>query len=169
MKILDKILDAELEEKFFRKTIFISIVVILFIVVIVFLNLGMMRSYKIPADAITKNDDKVEFAIDNIVTSRKYIEIEGWAYRNGKNIGCFNNRFIIRNEASKKYYLLNTDMTYKGEFFAVDEKYDCRRAGMYAKGIAIGLPKGLYQIFIEYKSDGENIVFGTGKVFKYGR
>ena len=39
---------------------------------------------------------------------------------------------------------------------------------MYAKGLAIGLPKGLYQIFIEYKSDDENIVFDTGKVFKYG-
>lgn len=170
MKFLDKIMNAELEEKFFRKTIFITVIVIFLILIIVFLNMGVMRSYKIPANATTKNDnkEKVDFAIDNIVTGRKYIEIEGWAYRRGKNIGYFENNFIIKNENSKKYYRLNTDMTYRGEFFAVDEKYDCRRAGMYAKGLAIGLPKGLYQIFIEYKSDHENIVFDTGKVFKYG-
>lgn len=168
MKFLDKILDAELEEKFFKKTIFISIVVILLIVIIVFLNFGIMKSYKIPTDAITKNDDKVNFIIDDIMTSRKYIEISGWAYRRGKNVGCFNNRFIIKHEATGKYYALNTDMTYKAELYSMDEGYDCRRSGMYAKGIAIGLPKGLYQIYIEYKSDDENIVFDTGKVFKFG-
>ena len=54
------------------------------------------------------------------------------------------------------------------EFFAVDEKYDCRRAGMYAKSLAFGLEKGLYQIFIEYKSDNENILVDTGIFFNYG-
>ena len=46
MKFLDKIMNAELEEKFFKKTIFITIMVIFLILIIVFLNMGVMRSYK---------------------------------------------------------------------------------------------------------------------------
>lgn len=46
---------------------------------------------------------------------------------------------------------------------------DCREAGMYAKSLAFGLSKGLYQIFIEYKSDDENILFDTGILFNYGQ
>lgn len=133
--------------------------------------MGLMRSYKIPANATTKNTNKevVDFAIDEIVTGRKYIEISGWAYRRDRNIGYVKSNYVIKNEESGKMYKLNTDMVYRGEFYAMEQKYDCRRGGMYAKSLAIGLPKGLYQIFIEYKSDDENIVFDTGKVFKYGQ
>ena len=63
MKFLDKIMNAELEEKFFKKTIFITIMVIFLILIIVFLNMGVMRSYKIPANATTKNDNKEKVEI----------------------------------------------------------------------------------------------------------
>lgn len=169
MKILDKIINAELEEKFFKRVVFASIIIILLFLFIVFLNFGLMLNYTADENADTKNDGKVEYRIDSISTGRKYIEITGWAYRKGQNLGYFDNRFVIRNEETHKYKVLNTEMQIVDEFFSIDGKYDCRRAGMYAKSLAVGLKKGLYQIFIEYKSDDENILFDTGILFNYGQ
>lgn len=168
METINKILDTEIDEKIFKKIVLSTIILILMIVVIVFLNLGMIHKYKVPKDINTKDKSKVEYKINSITTGTKYIEIQGWAYKTGKNIGYFDNRFVIRNEESLEYKVLNTQMQFVDEFFSVDEKYDCRRAGMYAKSIAIGLKKGLYQIFIEYKNDDENMLVDTGNFFNYG-
>lgn len=167
MKVFNKILEAEFEEKFFKRIVLISIIIVLSIILIAFLNLGMMRNYSIPSEAKTKNKDEIEFRVDSILTGRKYIEITGWAYKKGQSVGYFDNRFIIKNEETKKYKALSTEMRSKDEFFSIDKKYDCRRSGMYSKVLALGLPKGLYQIFIEYKSDNENVVFDTGIMFNY--
>lgn len=168
MKFLNELINTEIQEKGFKKIVIVSIAIILMIVILVFLSIGMMRNYEVPKDINTKNNGKVEYKINSILTGTKFIEIRGWAYRTGKNIGYFNNKFIIRNEETLEYRALNTQMQMVDEFFAVDEKYDCRRAGMYAKSLAIGLEKGLYQIFIEYKNDNENILVETGIFFNYG-
>ena len=110
MKFLDKIINAELEEKFFKRVVFASIIIILLFLFIVFLNFGIMPNYIVDQDADTKNDGKVEYRIDSISTGRKYIEITGWAYRKGQNLGYFDNRFVIRNEETHKYKVLNTEM-----------------------------------------------------------
>lgn len=164
-----KILEAELEEKYFKKIVLCGALIIAISVLIVFLNFGLMLDYKPSSDAKLKNDGLVEYKIESITTGRKFVEISGWAYRKGKNIGNFDNRFIIRNEETHKFRALNTEMKMVEEFFSIDGKYDCRRAGMYAKSIAFGLPKGLYQIFIEYKNDNENILFDTGILFNYAQ
>jgi hypothetical protein len=168
MSFFNKIIDAEIEEKFFKKMVFIGTAIIILVLIIVFANFAWIRNYKVPKDMETQNDDRVEYKIESISTGRKYIEITGWAYKKGQNIGYFNNRFVIRNEETGKYKVLNTEMQNKDEFFSIDEKYDCRRAGMYAKGSSFGVKKGLYQIFIEYKNDGENILFDTGILFNFG-
>lgn len=167
MRIFERLANAELEEKFFKRVIFICIVVILLVVAIVFFSFGFMPNYEIAKGMKTKNDGEIEYKIDSIQTSRKYVEIKGWAYKKDRNIGYFNNRFVIRNEDTKKYKVLKTEMQSVDEFFSIDGKYDCRRAGMYAKGLALGLKKGLYQVFIEYKSDKENRIFDTGIFFNY--
>jgi len=161
-------LDVEIEEKNFKKILMLAIIAILIIIILVFLNLGMMWNYEVPKDIKTNAKNKVEYKIDSIATGTKFVEIKGWAYKKGKNIGYFQNRYIIRNEATGEYKALNTNMQFVDEFFAIDEKYDCRRAGMYAKSLAFGLKKGLYQIFIEYKSDNENLLIDTGIFFNYG-
>ena len=165
MKNVNELLNVEIEEKIFKRLVLASIIVVLSVIVIVFLNLGMMKKYEVPNSIETKTKGKVEYKIDSISTGRKYIEIKGWAYRIGQNIGYFDNRFIIRNEETLEYKALNTQMNIVDEFFSIDDKYDCRRAGMYAKSLALGLKKGLYQVFIEYKSDNENILVDTGIFF----
>ena len=169
MNFFKKIIDVEVEEKFFKRIVFIGMLVIILVLLIVFLDLGLIRNYKIPEGIKTKNGGTVEYKIDSIATGRKYIEITGWAYKKGKNIGYFDNRFIIRNEKTGEYKALSTEMKMVDEFFSIDGKYDCRRAGMYAKSLALGVKKGLYQIFIEYKNDDENILFDTGILFNYGQ
>ena len=169
MNFLKKIIDVEVEEKFFKRIVFVGILIIIVAILIVFLNFGLIRKYQIPDDIQTKNDGTVEYRIDSISTGRKYIEIKGWAYKTGQNIGYFDSRFVIRNEETKEYKVLNTEMQIVDEFFSIAEKYDCRRAGMYSKSLALGVKNGLYQIFIEYKNDGENMLFDTGILFNYGQ
>ncbi|MBR3696860.1 MAG: hypothetical protein IKM97_01095, partial [Clostridia bacterium] len=86
-------------------------------------------------------------------------------YKKNKNINYFNNKFIIQNQDTQEYKSLHTQMNYIEEFNLINDKYDCKRAGMFAKSIAVNLKKGLYKIFIEYKNDGENILVDTGIFF----
>ena len=169
MNFLNRIVNIEIEEKYFRRIIFVGIIIVLVVILIVFLNFGIIKNYTIPYGFITKNNGKFEYKIDSISTGRKYIEIKGWAYKTGQNIGYFDSRFVIRNEETKEYKVLNTEMQIVDEFFSIDGKYDCRRAGMYSKSLALGIKKGLYQIFIEYKNDDEKVLFDTGILFNYGQ
>lgn len=167
LNVKSKILDLEVDEKNFKIICFIGIITILLFCLALYLEMGSLGKYKVQNNMYIDKNKEVEFTIDEVNTSRKYIEISGWAYKRGQNIGYFNNRFIIQNQKTKEYKALHTEMTYVGELFSVDEKYDCRRAGMYAKSIAISLKKGLYKIFIEYRNDDENILVDTGETFEY--
>lgn len=162
-----KILELEIDEKIFKIICFVGILIILLFCLALYLELGTLGSYRVPSNIKLDENEEVVFGIDEVNTSKKYIEISGWAYKKGQNIGYFDSRFIIQNVDTQKYKSLHTEMTYAGEFFSVDEKYDCRRAGMYAKSIALALRKGTYKIFIEYKNDNENILVDTGETFKY--
>ena len=162
-----KILDFEVDDKSFKIICAIGIIAILLFCLALYLEIGTMRNYKIPENMALDENVEIVFTINEVNVSTKYVEISGWAYKKGQNIGGFDNRFVIQNVETKEYKALHTDMTYVGELFSVDEKYDCRRAGMYAKSIAISLKKGKYKIFIEYKNDGESILVDTGKTFKY--
>ena len=48
MNFLKKIIDVEVEEKFFKRIVFIGILVIIAAVLIVFLDLGLIKKYEIP-------------------------------------------------------------------------------------------------------------------------
>ena len=70
MKYINKLLDTEIEEKLFKRLVFLAIIFILIVIVIVFLNLGMMHTYKVPDDIEIKTKGKVESA--NRFVSRLY-------------------------------------------------------------------------------------------------
>ena len=162
-----KILDLEINEEIFKIIFIVGVIAILLFCLSLYLEFGTLREYTISEDTIIDNSNEIEFNIDNIFTSRKYIEIEGWAYKKGQNIGYFNNRFIIQNEKTGEYKACRTKMEMIEELFSVDGEFDCRRARMYAKPIAISLKKGKYRLFIEYKNDDENMLVDTGKTFVY--
>ena len=162
-----KILDVEINESIFKCICIIGAIFIVFFCLDLYFDLGALRNYKVPQNIEFDKGKKIEFRIDKIVPSNKYIEITGWAYKKGKNVDYFNSRFILQNEETKKYKALHTEMTNIDYLLSVDEKYDCKRAGMYAKSIAVLLKRGNYRIFIEYKNDDENILVDTGEVFKY--
>ena len=162
-----KILDVEIDEKIFKVICAVGAVVIILFCLALYLELGTLRNYKVPNDIKLDKTKQIEYNIDNVITGRKYVRIVGWAYKKGQNVGYFDNRFLIKNQETGEYKALRTEMTSIDELFSVDGKYDCRRSGMYAKSIAIGLKKGLYDIFIEYKNDKENILVDTGINFEY--
>ena len=162
-----KILDLEINENIFKIICTICIIACLLFCVALYLEIGAVRNYKV-SDETTLDDGKlVVTSVDRINVTRKYIEIVGRAYKKDQNIGYFNNRFVIQNMETKQYKALHTEMTYIDEFYSIDDQYDCRRAGMYAKPIALSLKKGDYKVFIEYKNDGENILVDTGVTFRY--
>ena len=162
-----KVLDIEVDEKIFKIICAVGVVVIVLFCLAMYLELGTLRNYKVSDDMKLDKTKQVEYNIDNVVVGRKYIKIVGWAYKKGKNVGYFDSRFLIKNRENAEFKALRTQMTSIDELFSVDGKYDCRRSGMYAKSIAIGLKKGLYDIFIEYKNDKENILVDTGINFEY--
>lgn len=162
-----KILDTEIDEKIFKIFCYIGLAVIILFCLALYLEIGTLRNYKVPDNITIDKGKKIEYHIDNVVSGRKYIKIVGWAYKKGQNVGYFDSRFLIKNRNTGEFKALKTAMTSVDELFSVDGKYDCRRSGMYAKSIAIGLKKGLYDIFIEYKNDNENILVDTGIDLEY--
>ena len=155
--VKSKILDIEIDERIFKIICVIGVIFILLFCMSLYFELGTLRKYNVSEGIKMDKEEKIEFTIDEVITSRKYIQIAGWAYKKGQNVGYFNSRFIIKNMQTNDYKALRTEMTSKDELFSVDSKYDCRRAGMFAKSIAIGLKNGIYKIFIEYKNDGKNL------------
>ena len=63
MNFLKKIIDVEVEEKFFKRIVFIGILVIIAAVLIVFLDLGLIKKYEIPKGMKTKNNGTVEYRV----------------------------------------------------------------------------------------------------------
>ena len=162
-----KVLDIKIDEKNFKIICLCGFFIIVLFCLSLYLEIGTLTNYKLPENISMDNGQKIQYTIDRVVVSNKYIEIVGWSYKKGQNVGFFNSRFLIKNLESGKYKALKTGMTSVDELFSVDGKYDCRRSGMYAKSIAIGLKKGIYKIFIEYRNDNENILVDTGETFKY--
>ncbi len=152
-------LDIEINEK-----LFIKILIILAVIVIVFLAITMssllvFKSYTLgPNTTVVDEEGVINTHIDLLEINSKKIEISGWAYKEGlKEIGTVNTNYVLKNQETGKMYLMRTKME---ENINIEEE-GLKLSGLHAQCLLFGLPKGMYDIYVLYQNDGEDILAST--------
>ena len=155
-----KFLEAEINEKIFKRLAIVGLILIFLFALIVLIQYSMLKPYTLGNNTTVDDVDIVESVAVNKGT--RMIEIVGYAYKTGENVETFNSSFILKNKESGKMYKMHTTMEKRLELMAVDEIYDCSNCGMIAKSFTIGLKPGIYDVCIAYNNNGHDIFSETG-------
>ena len=152
-------LDVEINKK-----LYVRILIICIIVVILFLGLTMssfliFKPYT-PSEntKIVTEEGIINTHIDMLELDSKKIEISGWAYKEGiDEIGTFNCNYVLKNQETGKMYLMRTQME---ENINIQDE-GLKKAGLHAQCLLFGIPRGIYDIYVLYQNDGEDILAFT--------
>lgn len=149
-------LDIEINEKLFIKILIVSIVAVTLFLALTMSSLLIFKSYKLGPNTST-NDEGINTHIDLLETSNKKIEISGWAYKEGEAIEKVNCNYVLKNQETGKMYLMKTKME---ENINIEEE-EHKMAGLHAQCLLFGIPKGMYDIYVLYQNDSEDILSFT--------
>ena len=149
-------LNIEITEK-----LYIKILIILIALVVVYLGLTMsslliFKSYTLGPNT-SVNDEGINMHIDKLEYKGKKIEIAGWAYKEGEPITSVKSNYVLKHQETGKMYLMRTKMEENINL----ENEDVKMAGLHARCLLIGIPKGKYDIYVLYQNGNEDILANT--------
>ena len=152
--------DIEINEKLFKKIMYVFIVLIVLFVLILLTQSAALKPYHMGVDTKVSEGEIVQGVV--FEQGSRMLEISGYAYKKGQKIERFDSDFVLKNTETGKMYKMNTTMVKNHDLMSVDGMYDCSNAGMTAKAFISGLKEGIYEICIIYGNDGEDIFSSTG-------
>ena len=150
-------LDIEITDKLVKRMIFAAIIILVVYLAIMMSSLLVFKSYTLGPDT-SLNGEEINTHIDLLESEGKKIEIAGWAYKEGEEIGYVNCNYVLKNQESEKMYLMRTKME---ENINLLDDEEHKMAGLHAQCLKLGLPKGWYDIYVLYQNDGEDILAFT--------
>lgn len=158
-----------------NKSLYIKILIAFIVLVIVYLALTMSsllicKSYTLGpnTEVISINpENNVEYVENGEISAHidliehekngKTIEISGWAFREGAELNSINSSYVLKHQETGKMYLMRTQM--EENINLVEENH--KKAGLHARSLVFGMPKGAYDIYVLYHNDGEDILAFT--------
>ncbi len=149
-------LDIEINQKIFVRILIVSIIAVIIFLALTMSSLLVFKSYEIGPNT-SMDDDLINTHIDLLETDSKKIEISGWAYKEGEPIGTVNCNYVLKNQETGKMYLMRTQM--EENINIVEEEH--KMAGIHAQCLLFGMPKGMYDIYVLYQNDSEDILSFT--------
>lgn len=150
-------LDIEITEDLIKKIIIASFILLIVYLAFTMSSLLVFKSYKLGPDT-SSNVEEINTHIDLLETKGKKIEISGWAYKEGEKIGTVKCNYVLRNQETGKMYLMRTKME---ENINLKDDEDHKMSGIHAQCLKFGMPKGMYDIYVLYQNDGEDILAST--------
>ncbi len=151
-------LDIEINEKLFIKILSVMIVLVVVYLAFTMSSLLVFKSYTLGANTTVNEEESViNTHIDLLEHNDKKIEISGWAYKEGEPIGKVNCNYVLKNRETGKMYLMRTQME---ENINIQED-EYKMAGLHAQCLLFGIPKGVYDIYVLYKNNLEDILSFT--------
>lgn len=150
-------LDIEINEVLVKKIIIVAIVLLIIYLAFTMSSLLVFKSYTLGANT-SVNGENINTHIDLLENEGKKIEIAGWAYKEGEEVGIVNCNYVLKNQETGKMYLMRTKME---ENVNLLEDEEHKMAGIHAQCLKFGLPKGWYDIYVLYQNDNEDILAFT--------
>ena len=161
-------LDIEFSEKRIIKILAVLIFLVVAYLAFSMSSLLVFKSYKLGSNTeVTSIDFKNtvedvpegEFSahIDKLTHDSKKIEIAGWMFKQGEDVESFDCSYVLQNQATGKMYLMRTQMEENNNL--VEEKH--KMAGLHAQCLLLGLPKGVYDIYVLYRNNNNDMLVST--------
>lgn len=151
-----KFLDIEMSETILKKIIVFFVIICFVFIACTMSSLLVFKSYTI-GENTSINDEDIRTHIDLLAHDNKKIEITGWAYKEGQEIKTCNSHFVLKHQETGKMYLMRTQME-KNESI---KDIGCQLGGLHAQCLLLGMKKGVYDIYVLYQNDGEDILSFT--------
>lgn len=163
-------LNTEINKSLYIKILIVSIVLVIVYLALTMSSLLICKSYTLgrntevlsiePENSIEYVDDgKISAHIDLIEHEKngKTIEISGWAFREGADLNSINASYVLKHQETGKMFLMRTQM--EENINLVEDEH--KKAGLHARSLVLGMPKGAYDIYVLYHNNGEDILAFT--------
>ena len=154
-------LKIEINEKLYKRLLIIGIVLVIAYLMITFLSFAVPRIYHMAQNTVMDTEGTVKTGINHLYRGSFRLELSGWAYKPGEDIETFNSCYILKNRANQKMYQIRASKKMMPELQFVDGK-QCLNAGIEAQSIILGLQIGMYDLYILYQNNQENLLVDTG-------
>lgn len=154
-------LKIEIDEKIYKRLLLIGIVVMIAYLLITFLSFAVPRIYHIDKNTVLDTEGTVKNGINHLYRGSLRLELSGWAYKEGQDVQTFKSCYILRNKETEKMYQIRAHMKIMPELQFVDG-HQCLNCGIEAQSIILGLKNGVYDLYILYQNDHENLLVDTG-------
>lgn len=155
-------LDLEINEKIYKRIIIVGIILILGYLIITFSCFAFPKVYKVDSKTISDDENKVKTGISEIYRGNLKLRLSGFAYKEGENIKSFNSYYILKNTENGKMYKITAEMKDIPELNNIDENMQYSKGGMVSESFIIGIKKGIYDLYILYQNNDNNLLVNTG-------
>jgi regulatory protein YycI of two-component signal transduction system YycFG len=163
-------LNIEINNSRYIKILIVSIILVIVYLALTMSSLLICKSYKLGSNTtvISINpennvenveDGEISAHIDLLEheTNGKTIEISGWAFREGAPLNTINSSYVLKHQETGKMYFMATEM--EENINLVEEEH--KKAGLHARSLVLGMPKGMYDVYVQYQNDDEDILVFT--------
>lgn len=163
-------LDTEINKSLYIKILIVSIVLVIVYLALTMSSLLICKSYTLgpntevlsidPKNSIEEVEDgEISAHIDLIEHEKngKTVEISGWAFREGSELNSINASYVLKHQETGKMFLMRTQMEENINLVKDEHK----KAGLHARSLVFGMPKGAYDIYVLYHNDSEDILAFT--------
>ena len=163
-------LDTEINKSLYIKILIVSIFLVIVYLALTMSSLLICKSYTLgpntevlsidPKNSIEEVEDgEISAHIDLIEHQKngKTVEISGWAFREGSELNSINASYVLKHQETGKMFLMRTQMEENINLVKDEHK----KAGLHARSLVFGMPKGAYDIYVLYHNDGEDILAFT--------
>lgn len=155
-------LNIEIDEKIYKRILIVGIIIILGYLIITFSLFAFPVVYKMDSDTVLDEQNQIKIGISEITRGRLKLKLSGFAYKEGENIKNFNSYYILKNVENGKMYKIKTEMKEIPELNNIDGNFQYSKGGLASESFVIGMKKGVYDLYILYKNNDENLLVSTG-------
>lgn len=155
-------LDIEINEKIYKRILVVGIILIISYLIITFFGFAFPGVYKLDSKTVLDEENKVKTGISEIYRGNLRLRLSGFAYKEGESIKSFNSYYVLKNIENGKMYKIKAEMKDIPELNNIDENFDYSKGGLASECFVIGMKKGVYDLYILYKNNDENLLVNTG-------